>query len=287
MRPARAPWARALREVASASVGVDGAGGPRRAARGGCGPCRAPRPPRPGATRWPLWSARAATRAMPAPSTSSGTPGSARIARAMRATAVNRPAPISMPAVAERISSSWWASSNTTTSCSGSTPRAGGEVGAVEVGVDDEHVDAGGRWPGPARRSTPRPSGSGRRRGTRRPPTDTAPHARGEGSKSRPARSPSADVGAPLDEAQHLGLDVVGRRGPRRRACPASAARTTSLARWQAQVVRAALQGGEGERLGEVRRRGTAGRGRPAGPGGSWWRWPRPSCWPARIAGTR
>ena len=162
-----------------------------------------------------------------------------------------------------------------------------GEVGAVEVGVDHDHVGRGRGVAGVLGEAVLAPGALGRRRGTRRSPMLTAAQVAARGS--------SAELG-PVAGRRRLGplgqlLDVRRRRLVRR--IQAGAERELDLAvhglvqPLTAQVVGPPLEDGEGEGSVEMLLRGTAGPCPPAGPAGPWWPWPRPSARPDRMAGTR
>ena len=92
-----------------------------------------------------------------------------------RARLANRPPVISTPQVADRMSSSWCASSTITRSWSGSTPPPRRQVHAVEVQVDHDHVGLSRRRAGSfgealgAPRALRRAGAVARRRAHRRP----------------------------------------------------------------------------------------------------------------------
>ena len=187
----------------------------------------------------------------------------------------------SSPKVSDMMSSSWWASSMTTTSCSGSRAPPGLEVEAVEVGVD--HHDVGRRRPGrrAASAKQARPAGSWPRPGTPRGPTLTAAQARSRGLESSSARSPVAVVAAHAASRSHL---LAGRRPRSVQASVSWASPASGLPHpLEAQVVGPTLEHGQGERPLRGARPGRAGPCRPAGPAGPWWRW-RPPPWPAATA---
>ncbi len=121
---------------------------------------------------------------------------------------------------------------------------AAGQVGAVEVGVDDDHVGVGGPGPGVLGEAVPARTGSGRRRGTRGRWSRPWPRP-GSGARraARPGRRwscrrPSGPGGAPGRRAVAgsdgsasarrrqgvVGIGRVGRRRATRVSCSPAAA---------------------------------------------------------------
>ena len=173
------------------------------------------------------------------------------------------------------MSSSWWASSITASSCSGSSTPAHGEVEAVEVEVHDDDVGLQGPVAGRLREADAPRWGSGTRRGTRARSTLTALHARSEGSTSSSARSPVRLVAAQVDELQQLlGGGSLGHAVERELAL-VLAGRHELVEPLHAEVVGATLQHRPRRTGGRGAPGGTGGPCRPAGPAGPWWRWPR------------
>ena len=149
--------------------------------------------------RWSRWGRRASTRMRPASSTLPGRRSSAITPRTRRARSVNRPEVSSTPLTDDTMSSSWWASSITTRSCSGRMHPAGAKVEAVEVQVHHDHVGICGALAGVLREAAATARAARRRRGTRgprrslrprRPPTAPPRALHGHRSASSPPSAP-------------------------------------------------------------------------------------------------
>ena len=146
----------------------------------------------------------------PSSSTSRTMSGSAMIAAILRASAVNRPAVISTPEVAATMSSSWWASSMMTTSCSGRTAPCVARCNPYKWRLTTTtSASEAARRARSVKQSSP--FGHFDAPGHSRGPTLTAAHARGEGSMLSSERSP---VGEVVDQRASAAISSEGGFGP-------------------------------------------------------------------------
>ena len=159
--------------------------------------------------------------------------GSAITERMARARKRNRLGASVMPAVAETISSNWWASSITTTSCSGRSVPFDREVHAVEVGVDHDDVGFLTAARGRPRRRQVVPIGQRSAPGHSSQPTLTADHAAALGSHAQ--LGPIADLGVlgPGHECAAPRRAATSRPAPRRGRAGRPHPTDTSATRWR------------------------------------------------------
>ena len=180
-------------------------------------------------SRRPTCGARERARSRPLASTWSTRSGASRIARTDRARLANRDAPSSIPKVAEIVSSSWWASSITTTSCSGRITPPDSRCSPYRcVLTTTTDASAAARRACSAKHTSP--LGQRAAPGHSLDETLTAAHAVGDGSKLSSARSP---VG---DSSLHARMRRSSSSGARA-ASPSSASWSapwpTSATRWR------------------------------------------------------
>ena len=145
--------------------------------------------------RSPRWSSRSSLRPLPTESIWAISAGSVTMAAIARAVAANRPAVTSMPHTDEITSSVVWASSRIATSWGGSTMRSAARLSPHRWVLTTTTSAAAARArAASAKQSSPR--GHFDAPGHSRGPTDTAPQAATDGSRSSSALSPTWLVSA-------------------------------------------------------------------------------------------